>query len=1022
MEPSQSWRSVLGVMVTGIIMVLLFEVAVGPRVDVPSGIYTSVGRDFRKLIDRRIEQPSLIRMSLFTAISSSAERGPFAEWCRGQRSFRTPSEAGEHPVFVAGPATAVAAVRMDAFPLEASRVPDLDGFSAECWFRWHGMGSRPSANIANTGSVMTFGDGVGHGWGLTLNCVTGHLNFNIGRDKPQGSASITSVSRIPPHVWAHVTVVRDGDTIRCYVNGLLSAVGRGVGVSGTAPPWAQLRLGYVGNGLGSVVCDYAGAAMYDRPLSDAEVFRLNYPAAAEQWSHSLLQARSLLTAGRPSEAIAELQKYPELTSLPYQWTRLEALLEQGDHEEAAVVASNLIRMSDQRSRESPQPALDFTAAAARLLLRAVENGIRFESTSEQRMSGLINAVHIELSSAATAGLQEANSQFVTEQRQLWGDKLAALFRNGLQPRLLQVCGDCHEHENWIADAQFIFGEQHDVQEQTAEQRAKLIEVLAAETMPPAGSIPLGESVRVSMLQLLRDLPKLQSCGDLTVSDRSFRQRRRLTRTEFGNSLFDLLGVRPGDDLLPPRDGGGGEGFDTASGTLTISLSTAEQMHTCITTVVNTAVGRGESPAVQQIVEELRADHQSELPSLLRFAESAWCRQLSSDDQHLLRSFAITLRDDGVSTTEAAETLVSLVLMSGDFLFPRIRCDEDDFADSSRSYVLARQLALFLWSSHPDAQLLERAADHSLLDSEVIGEEVQRMLADSRSLALGDSFGEQWLGIREFAGDSGPQEFFPEFTQPVREAMREQAGRFIVSLLTTERPLDDLLHTRQHWLNAELADYYGLQHHGRGWLEASLPDNYPGGVVGLGAVLTSTSYPARTSPVLRGRWVLDRLLGVRVQPPPPDVPPLQAEHSAADMKSLMARHREGAACRGCHALMDPVGLTLEGFDPVGRRRRGNGSEISTQAAGELPDGRILVDVAGLEDWLNSQSQAVFRQFARKLLGYATGRRMSVEELCEVDRILDSFDPREMSGAMLVQKLVLSRAFLGWSVDAAGGEFR
>jgi hypothetical protein len=121
-------------------------------------------------------------------------------------------------------------------------------------------------------------------------------------------------------------------------------------------------------------------------------------------------------------------------------------------------------------------------------------------------------------------------------------------------------------------------------------------------------------------------------------------------------------------------------------------------------------------------------------------------------------------------------------------------------------------------------------------------------------------------------------------------------------------------------------------------------------------------------------------------------------------------------------MDPVGLTLEGFDPVGRRRRGNGSEISTQAAGELPDGRILVDVAGLEDWLNSQSQAVFRQFARKLLGYATGRRMSVAELCELDRILDSFDPREMSGAMLVQKLVLSRAFLGWSVDAAGGEFR
>lgn len=1014
------------------IVLLLFCVARGPAVDVAAEVYARADADFCELIDRRLRRSSLMRLALFSPATASLDGVQLDEWCRGQRSFRFPGDSDESAMFVQGPTPSVAGVRVDAFPLEAAHVADLKSFTAECWFRWHGKGSRPGPNATDTASIMSFGDAINHGWGLSLNLVTGHVTFSIGRDKPQGAASITSVSRIPPHVWVNVAVVRDADNVRCYVNGLLSAIGKGVGVSGAAPPWAKLRLGYVGNGLGSAVCDFAGAALYDQPLTDRDVFRLNHTKVSAQMMSSLLKARTLLAAGQPSEAIVVLGNCEEATSQSCGLTEVESYLELEQIEDAARSAAAVISSGDDAAHSSTHSttvttlsATDFTKAAVRFLLRAVENGVTFRSSREHRLTGQVNAVRRELSSAAVESLRDANAQYAAEQLQICSEQLSEIFTSTMQSRLQRVCGACHHADGWITDERRIFSVQQDVDAEAALLRADLIEVLASRTMPPRGSDPLSDSDRASFLQLLRDLPERQSCSRQETSQNRLRQRRRLTRTEFRNSLFDLVGIWPGDALLPPSDGGGGEGFDTAAGTLTMSLSTAEQMHNCIAAVVRTGVGEGGSSVLPQILNELDAGDPDISHSLLGFAERAWCRTLTADDRELIARLTAELRVADANASEQAEGLVAFILMSGDFLYPWIRSDGEGLDRSARACILARRLALFLWSSHPDATLLQRASDGSLLNPRILESEVQRMLADPRAASLGYNFGEQWLGIRGFTSNVAPENFHPSFTLPVREALMTQAGNFIASLLTTDRPLGDLLRSRVHWMNDDLADFYGFDQPGTGWRQVSLPDEYPGGVVGLGAVLASTSYPARTSPVLRGRWILDHLLGVRVQPPPPDVPPLpETDESAgsADMKTLMEQHRRSVACRGCHAVMDPVGLTLEGFDAVGRRRRGDEFRATLQPRGVLPDGTELVDAAGLEGWLQSQSRAVYRQFARKLLGYATGRRLTQEEICEVDRILDACDASSLSGRMLVQKLVLSRTFLGWSpeTDEGGSE--
>ena len=341
-------------------------------------------------------------------------------------------------------------------------------------------------------------------------------------------------------------------------------------------------------------------------------------------------------------------------------------------------------------------------------------------------------------------------------------------------------------------------------------------------------------------------------------------------------------------------------------------------------------------------------------------------------------FKKSLAEEGFDA--GIEVALSAVLVSPHFLF-RVEPDPAGVPPRTPYRVsdieLASRLSFFLWSSVPDDELLNEAIAGRLHEPAVLERQVRRMMSDDRSRALVTNFAAQWLHLRNLGSITPDMRLFPDFDDNLRQAFRQETELFVDSILREDRSVLDLLRANYTFVNERLARHYGIPHvYGSHFRRITLDkDSERGGLLRQGSILTVTSYATRTSPVVRGKWVLDNLLGVPPPPPLPDVPALKDNTVDGNLtvRKRLAEHRTNATCAACHNLMDPIGLSLETFDAVGRRRSVEDG-VAIDASGGLPDGSRFVDVDGLEAALLRRPELFVGAFTEKLLTYASGRGM------------------------------------------------
>ncbi len=390
------------------------------------------------------------------------------------------------------------------------------------------------------------------------------------------------------------------------------------------------------------------------------------------------------------------------------------------------------------------------------------------------------------------------------------------------------------------------------------------------------------------------------------------------------------------------------------------------------------------------------------------ARRAWRSPVTDAD------IAVPLRfyqETRTSSFEAGiEMALRSILVSPRFLF-RIEQDPAGTAPGTAYKLsdtqLASRLSFFLWSSIPDDELLNLAIEGSLHQPEILENQTRRMLKDARSEAMVNNFAEQWLYLRNLASANPDARTFPDFDDNLRQAFRRETELFFESILREDRPVPDLLQANYTFLNERLAKHYGIPNiYGSRFRRVEFaPGAHRGGLLSQGSILTVTSYATRTSPVLRGKWVLTNILGTPPPPPPPNVPPLKEPTDtgkALTMRERMAQHRDNPACSGCHKLMDPVGFSLENFDAVGRWRE-------TDSLGGLPDGSSFTGPDGLKRALLARPELFVATTTEKLLTYALGRGVEDFDAPAVRKIVQDARGRDYRFSSLVLGIVNSTPF-------------
>ncbi|MYN66556.1 MAG: DUF1592 domain-containing protein [Acidobacteria bacterium] len=395
-------------------------------------------------------------------------------------------------------------------------------------------------------------------------------------------------------------------------------------------------------------------------------------------------------------------------------------------------------------------------------------------------------------------------------------------------------------------------------------------------------------------------------------------------------------------------------------------------------------GPGDTPSRRKIFVCRPAEPREEEPCaeriLTTLAGEAYRRPATAREVRTLLRFYGEGRSDG-TFDDGVQFALERLLADPKFLF-RIEREPVDIAPGTVYAVsdldLAARLSFFLWSSIPDAELLGAAARGELSAPGELERQVRRMLADERSQALVDNFVGQWLLLRNLPSAAPDPNAFPAFDENLREAFERETRLFVESMFREDRSVVDLLRANYTFLNERLARHYGVPNvYGSHFRRVTFGDDEPrGGLLGQGSFLTVTSYPNRTSPVLRGRWVLESLLGTPPPSPPADVPGLPdrgEDGRPASVRERLERHRESPACSTCHAPMDPLGFALENFDAVGGWRDAEGG-APVDSSAVLPDGTRFRGPAGLRAFLVEQRRQFVEAMTEKLLAYSLGRRL------------------------------------------------
>ncbi len=399
----------------------------------------------------------------------------------------------------------------------------------------------------------------------------------------------------------------------------------------------------------------------------------------------------------------------------------------------------------------------------------------------------------------------------------------------------------------------------------------------------------------------------------------------------------------------------------------------------------------------------------------KFLRRAWRRPVSQAEVERLVKLAKTAWDKGDSFERGIQLAVQGALVSPHFLF-RIEQDPPG-AQAGKVYPinqheLATRLSYFLWSSMPDEELFRLADRRRLREPEVLGEQIRRMLADPKAEALVANFASQWLTLRKLETVSPDPKVFPKYTPALKRAMLTEVQEFFRTIMREDRSVLDFLVADWTVLNDSLARHYGIAGvKGSEFRKVSLKSGQRGGVITQAAILTLTSDPKRTSPVKRGKWVLEQLLGTPPPPPPANVAELedqQGELAGLSLRKRMEVHRENPSCAVCHKLMDPIGLGLENYDAIGAWRQRDGKH-TIDPSGELPDGTKFNGPEDLRTILLTRKRQFVRHLAGQLLTFAIGRGLEYTDTCALDEIVEAVEKDDYRFTRLVLEVVRSKPF-------------
>lgn len=611
-------------------------------------------------------------------------------------------------------------------------------------------------------------------------------------------------------------------------------------------------------------------------------------------------------------------------------------------------------------------------------------------------------------------------------------EVKAGFDQQVKPFLAKYCVKCHEPGKKEGELDL---KQYDKVD-AARKKYDLWETAArridAKEMPPKDSEQPKSEERKQFrgwVKALAEARKTEDCKNLATDEtqnfyKGHVMSRRLTRAEYNNSVRDLIGL----DLKPaeqfPSDGGGGEGFDTTGDALFTSAILMEKYLDAADLVLRTALPETKTPVSASVAAAqkkiLVAAPSKDLPPrdaaskvVGALARRAFRRPVEKAEIERLLTLFDHAQKRGDSYTASLRLALKGVLVSPHFLFLVEPEPAKEGIHRLPPYPFVSRLSYFLWSSIPDEELLGLAESGKIFEPDVLKKQVARMLADPRSRALGESFALQWLALDGLGGGVRPDpKKFPEFDAALTSAMRDETVLFFATLFQENRSLLEIVSADWTFLNERLAKHYGIAGvTGSQMRRVSLTDPARGGVLSMASVLTVTSYPLRTSPVLRGRWVLDELLGSRVPPPPPNVPSLPTDDTPQDgltLREQLDKHRTKSECASCHSRMDPLGFGLENFDAIGRWRTDIAGK-KLDSSGQLPSGEKFSGPAELKQIMLKRKNEFLKNLCRKMLGYALGRQLNRFDDCVVDDSMKALAAGGYKSHRVIEHIVMSYPF-------------
>jgi hypothetical protein len=425
------------------------------------------------------------------------------------------------------------------------------------------------------------------------------------------------------------------------------------------------------------------------------------------------------------------------------------------------------------------------------------------------------------------------------------------------------------------------------------------------------------------------------------------------------------------------------------------------------------------PLFKKLADAFLADEDAAIPrqldALLAFAEKAYRRPLQTREKTDLRTLYDAIRKKGAAHDEAFRGVLARVLVAPAFLFRIEQAPRGRDPGPVNDWELATRLSYFLWSSAPDEELRALAATGRLRDPKVLTAQTQRMLTDARTRALAIEFGTQWIHVRGFDELKEKNEkLFPTFTPELRKAIYEESILFFLDLFQSDRAVTSILNADHTFLNETLAKHYGIPGVvGPQWRKVDGVKKYGrGGVLGLASVQTKEAGASRTSPVLRGNWVVETLLGEKLPRPPANVPQLPEEEGTDKLtvRQQVEKHASVPSCAVCHVRIDPFGFALEKYDPIGRLREKDLGGLAIDTKSKLKDGTEFDGIDGLRNYLlTKKKDVVVRLFCRRLLGYALGRAVTLSDTALIDEMVLALNKNDGKISAAVQVIVKSPQF-------------